>query len=102
MLEGNTSQIIAVAQQFKLWYSEQNPGGGDFQTLCGSAACDKYRSDFMNLLMGDVANCDVLQIVYDGFPLGGNWKGWQDYSMSRYSFLTTVANLAVIVDSGYQ
>jgi hypothetical protein len=54
------------------------------------------------LLNGRNTACDILAITYDSFPQGGLWKGWQDYTMSRYSFWTAIANLAVIVDAGYE
>ena len=50
---------------------------------------------------GALFSCDIMSILYEGDVNGGYYKGWRDNLAAKASYLITVVNMGVTVQSAY-
>lgn len=53
------------------------------------------------MLNGSQADCDVMDVLQNGFIQGGYFADWVDEIASKYGYILSLANLGVTVQSSY-
>lgn len=75
----------------------------EFLEECGNAQCDNAATALLGAITGNsgLFGCDMLEIMYNGDVNNGYYVGWRDQFTDKASYLLTLVNLGVTVQSSY-